>query len=469
MKSPKNKKSQQKKIERNNRKRKVIRKTIKIHKGRGKSVTFQLIHTINHFYPNLFDRIRQIEDYRIKSDYELTELITAGIAMYLFKEGSRNAFNEDRKEENFQSNYIKIFKMRLPHMDTVDDVMRRLDEKELERLKRSMVYTLFEKKVLHKFRLLGKWFLVSVDGTGTMSFSKRHCDHCLTQTSKNGKTTYSHKVLEAKLISSNGFSISLATVWIENYKGDYEKQDCELKAFKRLAGKIKTMYPRLPICITADGLYPNQTFFSICQKNNWRFIVTFKDGNLPSVWEEVRVLKEITPDNTRNQRVFRGNEKVNDSYCWVNQIPYYGCLINWIECVETVENTKANTTQTTHYVHVTNININIQNASEISFSGRLRWKIENEGFNTQKNLGYNLKHKYSRVSLLAAKNYYQCLQIAHLINQLLELSSKFKKLLKDKTSIKHLWKIMIGFLTNGVIDCEELSSIFQLKIQVRFE
>lgn len=49
----------------------------------------------------------------------------------------------------------------------------------------------------------------------------------------------------------------------------------------------------------------------------------------------------------------------------------------------------------------------------------MRWKIENEGFNEQKNNGYELEHKYSEVSLRAAKNYYQCLQIACIINQLL--------------------------------------------------
>ncbi len=75
-------------------------------------------------------------------------------------------------------------------------------------------------------------------------------------------------------------------------------------------------------------------------------------------------------------------------------------------------------------MHITDHKISRLNVMEISFTGRLRWKIENEGFNTQKNLGYNLKHKYSRVSWLAAKNYYQCLQIGHLINQLVELSSK---------------------------------------------
>jgi beta-galactosidase beta subunit len=44
----------------------------------------------------MFDKMREIEDYRKKSDYQLAELRTRSIAMFIFKEGSRNAFNNDR-------------------------------------------------------------------------------------------------------------------------------------------------------------------------------------------------------------------------------------------------------------------------------------------------------------------------------------------------------------------------------------
>jgi len=429
-----------------------------------------LIQTISHFFPDLFDRIRKIEDCRKKeSDYKLAELIVAGIAMFLFKEGSRNAFNNDRQEENFLKNYKKIFKMRLPHMDTVDRVMRVLKENELEELKKRMVGNLLEKKSLHKYRFLKHWFVIAVDGTGILSFSERHCDSCLHKTSKNGKTTYFHNVLEAKLVCSNGFSISVATEWIENYETEYEKQDCERKAFKRLGKRLKKLYPRLPICITADGLYPNDPFFKICKGNKWSFIVTFKDGNLPSVWKKVEQLKLTTDDNKYSQVIVKPGKKIQYNYCWINGIDYRGNQVHYIECIKIVENIKSNEKEISHFVYLTDIKISRTNAAEVVQTGRLRWKIENEGFNTQKNLGYNLKHKYSRVSLPAAKNYYQCLQIGHLINQLLELSSQFQALLKCKITIKHLWKCLIGFLTFGNIDSKQISMISQLRIQVRLE
>ncbi len=169
--------------------------------------------------------MREIEDCRRGGDYELAELITACIALFIFKQGSRNAFNNQRQEHKFKSRYRKLFKLRLPHMDTVDRVLRRLPDEALERLKQRLIQALLEKKALHRFRFMKRWFVVAIDGTGVMSFTQKHCEHCLYKRSKRGKLSYFHNVLEAKLITPNGFSISMATEWIENPEGEYDKQD----------------------------------------------------------------------------------------------------------------------------------------------------------------------------------------------------------------------------------------------------
>ena len=232
------------------------RKIKRFLKNKWKNFTYLIFHRVCKYFPNLFKRISEIKDVRKKSKYKFVEIIMAGIAMFIFKEGSRNAFNNDRNEGSFKKNYMNIFNQRLPHPDTVDNVMRVLDENELEALKTWMIKILLSKKPLHKFRHLDKYHLIAVDGSGMMSFGEKHCDHCLTRTSNKGKTAYFHTVLEAELICACGFSISLATEYIENPSGDYDKQDCELKAFQRLTRKLKKMYPRLSACILADGLYP---------------------------------------------------------------------------------------------------------------------------------------------------------------------------------------------------------------------
>jgi hypothetical protein len=437
-------------------------------KSRGEELLCELLKRIRHFFPNLFEQLSQLPDCRGKSDYSLSEILMAGIALFVFQQGSRNAFNNKRQEGKFKKQYRKLFQLRLPHLDTVHRVLCRLAEEALEQLKHWLVKTLLEKKVWHKYRLFGRWFTVAIDATGMMSFTEKHCEQCLHRTSKNGKVTYFHNVLEAKLITPNGFSISLASEWIANPEGEYDKQDCERKAFIRLATRLKQLYPRLPICLTADGLYPYQGFFDTCRAHSWAFIVTFKDGNLPSVWEEVPVLQALNPDQYRHERHIHGPEVIDQAFRWVNQIDYQGHALHWLECVETVHNTQSGEQSRSRFVHLTNLPITSTTAPLLSRTGRLRWKIENEGFNTQKNLGYGLQHKYARVSWLAAKNYYQCLQIGHLINQLMILSTAFQVYLQGKMTCSHLWQAMVAFLMYGHLRRRKLDQLTHRRIQIRF-
>ncbi|KJU84372.1 hypothetical protein MBAV_003433 [Candidatus Magnetobacterium bavaricum] len=67
----------------------------------------------------------------------------------------------------------------------------------------------------------------------------------------------------------------------------------------------------------------------------------------------------------------------------------------------------------------------------------------------------------------ALKNYYQCMQIAHMINQLFELGSLLKPLLRQKFTIKHIWKNMLGKL-KGWLDMQDLQIMIDHRIQIRF-
>jgi len=63
-----------------------------------------LCKTIFHYFPDLYDKIREIEDCRQKKIYELTELITAAIMMSDFRKGSRNASDNERYPEESVKN-----------------------------------------------------------------------------------------------------------------------------------------------------------------------------------------------------------------------------------------------------------------------------------------------------------------------------------------------------------------------------
>jgi hypothetical protein len=415
---------------------------------KGKIVISRIRRVIDTHFPDLFQDFNDLTDKRKRKDYLMAEIVTGALFMFIFKETSRNAYNNDRHDACFRKNFFRYFGIDLPHADAVDDVLRVLPPEELELLKMNLVSALIEQKIFRKFRFLGKFYLVAIDGTGMATFEQKHCDHCLTKTSKAGVVTYFHYVLEAKIVTSTGLSISLASEFIENTPGrDYEKQDCEQKAFGRLAAKIKKHFPRLPICILGDGLYPNNTVFDICAKNDWLFIITLKDGNLRTFQTEVDLLRATAG----RQNACRANKtsRTTLEYAYLNGIDYSGRYFTWVECAETKVDTVNKTTSNQRFVYITNVPQSQQNVIETADSGRLRWKIENEGFNSQKNLGYGLEHKFSRTSYIAMQNYYQLLQIAHMINQWVERSNLVVEILSEhsKQTIVDLWKKLIAYLT----------------------
>ncbi len=424
------------------------------------------------FFPNLFSEMNQLEDNRKRKEYATSELVMAAVAMFLFKEGSRNAFNNDRNHsEQFTSNFEKLFGCKLPHMDTVQPLFKELKPLQLEELKIKQVQQLIEKKVLHQFKLFD-CFMVSVDATGVIS-SDKDIFGCGLRKEYGETISYQYHVLEAKLVTECGLCIPLASEWIINEPGAqevFDKQDCEQKAFKRLAAKLKKYFPRLPICLLADALYANDPVMGICEQYGWKYIITLQPGSLPGVQD---CLKD-DPRSAHNTFSWpvpsaQVNSSVSQELYWVEDLLHKKHVLHYLECVETIRNHKTGKEQQAKFVRITNLPTSKSTIKKLSRAARLRWKIENEGFNEQKNNGYAMEHLFCRKSFTAFQNYYQCLLIAHLINQLVENSCLVQLALQQhsKLTIKHLWKIIISTMQFGQLCRDTITSILQKRHQIR--
>jgi len=407
--------------------------------------------------------LKEIPDCRDRPHYELFEVLLSALLLFLFKKGSRNALNNERENRGFVKNIKKLLGFRLVHLDTADEVLRLLDPSLLEELNFKLLHILLRKKVFHSQRLFGDYFLLAIDGTHVMNTEEGHCEQCLLKTFQKGNTLHFHSVLEAKLVTKNGFSVSLASEWIENDKGHFDKQDCELKAFKRLAEKIKKEFPQVKFCILADGLYPNSGVFDLCEEYQWQWIITLKDGNLKTFWQEILGLEKLGEVQKR-QEILRHTDRhlIERNYRWYNGFLYQGSPLYWFECQELTQK------ETKRFAYVSSIEIDYHTVLEMTSSGRLRWRIENQGFLNQKQRGYALNHKYSRVSMRATKNYYRLMQIAHLINQLFELQQRIQEQLKGKMTIQHLFIELLTQIRGKSIRKKKLQKCLQQKIQIRF-
>jgi hypothetical protein len=232
--------------------------------------------------------------------------------------------------------------------------------------------------------------------------------------------------------------------FIENPPGrtpaDYQtqKQDCELKAFDRLAKDLKASFPQLRLCLNLDALYTCGRAFAICQKNHWHFVVTFKEGSLPDLWQEFQALLKLQP---AQKLAAQWPDKTRRLYRWVEHLPYTDSQKRpWTLGAILCEETSPDGEKTT-FAWLTNLALNRQSVMAIADQvGRLRVKIENEGFNVQKNSGLNLEHVFSQ-NWDHAKAYYYLLQIGHLLLQLLHHNSLHQALAKQygQRSVLALW------------------------------
>ena len=63
-------------------------------------------------------------------------------------------------------------------MDTVSDVMNKLEPELLESCRRHIIKYLLDKRTLHKFRLMGKYFTMAIDGSGVYTFDEEPYAGC---------------------------------------------------------------------------------------------------------------------------------------------------------------------------------------------------------------------------------------------------------------------------------------------------
>lgn len=253
-----------------------------------------------HFWPEYRFWLGGVADSRDQDriTYDRSFLLMMGILLFVLKLGSRRQarFELDSSEALENLNRLSgCDQEALAHSDTLNHFLGHVSPASLERLRRDMVQRLIRMKALDEGRLFGH-FLVVLDGTGQLYFRQKHCQHCLTKTVE-GKTQYYHHVLEAKLVTPEGLALSIGSEFIENSDPNATKQDCELKAFARLAPRLKKDFPQLLLCLCLDGLYANGTAMEICGQNYWKYFITFKQGSLPAVWKEYQTLLELCPQN----------------------------------------------------------------------------------------------------------------------------------------------------------------------------
>lgn len=417
--------------------RKSELKTVAEEKSAIQLTTEEQVRIYGQLLPGLLKKLARIPDPRNpkRIKHQITVMMFYGIMMFVFQKNSRRETNREMTTpqllQNLQAFFPKL--MEMPHQDSLYRLLEKMNVGQIETSYLEMLRHLIRKKtfknLLHKKR-----YLVAVDGTQKYVMKELWDERYLRRKTGGGSDyQYYAYVLEAVLILSNGMVLPLMSEFLENspelekIKGDEEwKQDCELKAFYRMARRLKEQFPKLPITLLLDGLYASGPVMEICRRNKWHFMIVLKDNCLPAVWREVNGLMRLDKEGEyRLERVWQGRNQV---FRWMNGIEYEYRLgkrknmitVHFVMCEESWEGIDANGNplkKTGRHAWISNVPISRNNVHRYcNLAARKRWLHENNILK-EKCQGYGYEHIFAH-NWNAMRGYHYLMHIARMLNEM---------------------------------------------------
>ena len=414
------------------------------------------IHTL------LDSDLRGLDPRKFSKSYTMKDIIWTVIFMYILKQESRNRMNQLIKKDNFKKSFYSIYKVKLPHLDTCHDILKRIEPEKIKSILGVIFKFYITKKFFSRSRLGGNLvLLLDASGIGNVEpieldiveneifedLTERNIFNDIEEseinntekvinlstwstgkTTKNGIRFFTRSLISLRVVGPNGISLVIDWEPINTDDGS-TKEDCEQNSAQRLLSRFKSCFKRLPVTLVADGLYTNQTFMKLAIDYGYNFIFTLKDEALKKIWiqinedfgqkigEQATLIKD--EKGSFEEKIMVANENTQKDFIsrefeWMNNLNHAGLQINWCSCKECVNGDRD---QAFYFSVVTNLNINKKSVQDIITFARSRNRIE-DGFNTQKNRGYKLKHKFSERSDNAAMNYITLLCVAEIINNI---------------------------------------------------
>jgi len=400
--------------------------------------------------PIILSSLKKIPDHRNpkKIKHKITVLMLYGLLMFVFRFSSRREVNREMSRPLFEKNLNEFFPelATLPHADTLFRVLKKVDIEQLERIQINVLNNLIRKKKFKRY-LINNCYPVAIDGSQKLARKALFTEQLLQRKKrkKEGKNNkedledeyqYYVYVLEANLSFHNGMVIPLLSEFLEYQLGDQQnsKQDCELKAFRRLCKKLKNYFSHLPIILLLDGLYANGPLMEYCQKKNWQYMIVLQEADLKTVWREFHSLCSVEKNN-QHQQEWNGREQC---FTWVNNIEYdfdngkKTMLVHLVVCHEHWQEVSQQgevEEKYSRHAWLSSRELKRHNIHErCNLGARYRWGIE-ANFLVEKHQGYHYEHCFS-FNWNAMKGYHCLMRLAHLFNVLALFSVALVKTVK---------------------------------------
>lgn len=415
------------------------------------------IRLLGFILPGILVLASKLEDPRneAKVVHPLPMLMLYGIMMFLSHMPSRRAANREIGGSNAAGvvEWLLGEFESIPHADTLARLLAGIDGNCLERQYEELIRGFIKSNTFREINP-GR-FMVLVDASHKFSRSYMWDGRALSRNAGDvEKERYFAYMLESMLLLPNGMLLPLLTEPMEN-GGSLDgngKQDCETKAFIRLAARLEKLLGKGCVTVVADGLYATGPMISLCKNNAWEFMITLKSDCLKTVWEDFDGLRKIETENT--YKAYWGDRL--QQYCWSNGIEYiYGnnhkkLSLNVVECIETWtepnprKKGKPPSERQGYYAWLSSEKVTEENVFELcTLIARGRWRIENR-FLSLKHQGPQYSHCFS-YNWNAMKGFHSLMKFANFINVIISFSEHMTGYIRAegvRYCIEKAWKVI---------------------------
>lgn len=363
------------------------------------------------------------------------DVLMSGLAVFGLKFPSLLKYDQNR--HILDENLRHLYHINRPPSDTY--LRERLDELDPMYIRPAFKKIFAEVqrgKCLEEFEGFEGYYFLSLDGTGEFSSGNVCGQQCCKKEHKDGSVSYYHQMLGACIVHPDKSNvIPLCPEMIQNSDG-LEKNDCERNAAKRFIEHFKREHPHLKVIIVADGIASNAPYIRLLESNNMKYLLGAKPGDHKYLFdtleqsEKAQYYETMDEHGVLHQFRYLNDVALNKS----NQ----DVRVNVLEYMQTDSKGKE-----IRFSWVTNIQLTENNVFALMRGGRARWKIENETFNTLKNLGYNFEHNYGHGKKNLSTVLCLLMLLAFLIDQVQGIACNlFHAVRKRAGSYRGVWENM---------------------------
>src|SRR6266511_1016511 len=371
----------------------------------------------------LDEQFQSLPDHRSGNGlrYELPDVLKGAFAMFSLKSASLLDFkNQSVPEESNLRNLYRI-EGEIPCDNQMRGILDQFDPSLLRPLFSDLFNLLSEAGIIREYQDRQKRVIVSVVAVSLKKKTKIHCPSCTTRKLRNGEISYHHAGLAAVMVHPEQKEVfPLDFEPILNQDGA-KKNDCERNAAKRLCTALKERYPDLKIILVKElrlkddqGL---EHYFA------WTNDLCLSDSAI----------------------------EINVNYLLYEQTDKKGEITRW--------------------TWITSLPLEARTVEKVMRTGRSRWKIENETFNTLKNQGYHFEHNYGHGVQSLATVLALLMFLAFTVDQIQQRCCRFFRLLWKGLGTKaKLWASLRNLFNTIVFKSMEalyrrMASNYRLQIE----